>query len=89
MITIQEKVKSMGKKMSEMRDSTNDYEKSKCFGLLSDAVLHTLSRIDSLSADSLVGFIELASLTVVSPGVEFRFVYNHLKEMGFNTSAAN
>jgi hypothetical protein len=89
MITIQEKVKSMGKKMSEMRDSTSDHRKSKCFGLLSDAVVHTSGRIDLLSPDSLVGFIQLASVTVVSPDMEFGFVYNFLKELGFSTSAAN
>jgi hypothetical protein len=88
-MTIQEQVKSMHRRMAEMRDSTNNQRKQRCFELLHDAVIHTGPRIDDLSHDSLVGFIELAAMTVSEPDVNDRMLRDKLVAMGFNTAPVN
>lgn len=88
-MTIQQKVKNMQARMGQMRDSEKNDRKKMCFGLLHDAVMNTGPRIDELPGDSLVGYIELASLTVVSDRPDFLDLRNRLMSLGFNTNPVN
>jgi hypothetical protein len=88
-MTIQEKVKTMHFRMAEMRDHASSERKARCFGLLHDAIVHTGPRIDSLSNDSLIGFLELSARTVSEPDMNDRLLRDKLIAMGFNTAPVN
>ena len=88
-MTIQDKVKSMHARMAEMRDNANSERKQRCFSLLHDAVVHTGPRINDLSHDSLIGYIELAARAVSEPDVNDRVLRDKLISMGFNTAPVN
>lgn len=87
-MTIQSKVRRMQMRMNEMRQTCTG-QKRHCFSLLHDAVLFTGSRIDELSTDSLVGYIELAAMTVSYKDVDFLTLRKKLIELGFNTAPVN
>lgn len=88
-MTVQEKVRKMGKRMNEMRKDEPVRMKQHCYSLLHDAVLWTGSRLDGMDADSLIGFIQLAALTVQTNVPDLRHLRRELLNLGFSTAPPN
>jgi len=88
-MTIQEKVRKMGKRMNEMRQEEPLRVKQHCFSLLHDAAIWSDSRIDEMSNDSLIGYIQLAAVVVQARDPDFSGVRFELANLGFNTSPLN
>lgn len=88
-MTIHEKIKKMKYRMARMRDEATNSGKKACFELLHDAIENTGSRINDLDDSSLIGYIELASLTVCNKVESVHDLRNRLTKLGFNTSLVN
>jgi len=84
MTTIQEKVRSLSKTMSELGQVEPDRHKQHCFSLLHDAVLFTEDRIDEMSNHSLLGYITIASSTVTTKTPDCRKLRENLQMLGFD-----
>ena len=63
--------------------------KQHCYTLLRDAVVWSDCRIDTMSNESILGFITLAATTVQSNMPELRDIRKNLIVLGFNVSPMN
>jgi len=88
-MTAQEKVRDIGKKLGEMSKTQPIRTKQHCYTLLRDAVVWSDCRIDTMSNESILGFITLAATTVQSNMPELRDIRKNLIVLGFNVSPMN
>jgi hypothetical protein len=75
--------------MNQMREDEVAREKKHCFSLLHDAALWSDGRIDEMSNDSLIGYIQLAAVVVQAREPDLQGVRGELMSLGFNTSPLN